>query len=79
LGTEIQVGPIVDCWNFEVLPSRHVVIVTYAVTRIEPGELRISDEHRRFEWFPVDRLAGLLPLPAGYRRSIRAVATTGRK
>src|SRR5580693_5016698 len=56
LGTQIHVGPIVDCWNFEVLPSRHVMIVTYAVTRVERGELRISHEHRRFGWFPLDGL-----------------------
>jgi len=28
LGTEIEVGPIIGCWNFEVLPSRYVMIVT---------------------------------------------------
>src|ERR1700733_15175913 len=73
LGAEIAVGAIVDCWNYEVLPGRHVMIVTYAVARIGPGELRISDEHRRFDWFPLDAIDAL-PLPEGYRRSIRAVA-----
>src|ERR1700730_14797076 len=53
LGTEIEVGPIIDCWNFEVLPSRYVMIVTYAVTRAQKGKLRISDEHQRFGWFPL--------------------------
>jgi ADP-ribose pyrophosphatase YjhB (NUDIX family) len=47
LGTEIEVGPIIDCWNFEVLPNRYVMIVTYTVARAHRGELRISDEHRR--------------------------------
>jgi 8-oxo-dGTP pyrophosphatase MutT (NUDIX family) len=69
LGTEIEVGPIVDCWNFEVLPNRHVMIVTYIVVRTHWGELRISDEHRRVGWFSVDSL-DRLPLPDGYRRSI---------
>ena len=73
LGTEIEVGPIIDCWNFEVLPSRYVMIVTYAVTRAQKGELRISDEHQRFSWFPLDAL-DVLPIPDGYRRSIRTVA-----
>ena len=72
LGAEIIVGPIVDCWNFEVLPGRHVTIVTYAVARAERGELMISDEHRRLGWFALGEL-GALPLPEGYRRSIRAV------
>jgi len=73
LGAEIVVGPIVDCWNYEVLPGRHVTIVTYAVARAAPGELRVSDEHRGLAWYPLDALAAL-PLPEGYRRSIRAVA-----
>jgi ADP-ribose pyrophosphatase YjhB (NUDIX family) len=73
LGAEISVGSVIDCWNYEVLPGRHVLIVTYAVTRAAPGRLRVSDEHRQFAWFPLASL-DTLPLPAGYRRSIRALA-----
>lgn len=71
LGAEIAVGPIVDCWNFEVLPGRHVTIVTYRVMRADAGDLRISDEHRRLGWFALGEL-DTLDLPDGYRRSIRA-------
>jgi ADP-ribose pyrophosphatase YjhB (NUDIX family) len=77
LGARIAVGPIVDCWNYEVLPRRHVTIVTYAVNRAERQELRISDEHRRFDWFALDMIDAL-PLPEGYRRSIRAAAADPR-
>jgi ADP-ribose pyrophosphatase YjhB (NUDIX family) len=73
LGAAIAVGSIIDSWNYEVLPGRHVTIVTYAVARAERGELRISDEHRRLGWFAVEALDAL-KLPEGYRRSIRAVA-----
>jgi len=73
LGAEVAVGPLVDCWNYEVLPGRHVTIVTYAVARSTGGALRISDEHRRFGWFPLAAIDAL-PMPEGYRRSIRAVA-----
>jgi ADP-ribose pyrophosphatase YjhB (NUDIX family) len=73
LGAEIAVGPIVDCWNYEVLPGRHVTIVTYEVSRTVRDALQVSYEHRRLGWFPLDRLDEL-PLPDGYRRSIRAVA-----
>jgi ADP-ribose pyrophosphatase YjhB (NUDIX family) len=73
LGARIAVGPIVDCWNYEVLPGRHVMIVTYAVTRLDREELRISPEHSRFGWFALGEI-GALPLPDGYRRSIRAAA-----
>ena len=72
LGAEIAVGPIVDSWNYEVLPGRHVTIVTYAVARAGRGELRVSHEHRRLGWFPLDAL-GALNMPEGYRRSIQAV------
>jgi ADP-ribose pyrophosphatase YjhB (NUDIX family) len=75
LDAEIAVGPIVDCWNYEVLPGRHVTIVTYAVTRAIRGEMRVSDEHRRLDWFPLAAI-DTLKLPPGYRRSIRA-ATAG--
>jgi ADP-ribose pyrophosphatase YjhB (NUDIX family) len=73
LGARIAVGPIVDCWNYEVLPGRHVMIVTYAVTRLDREELRISSEHSRFGWFALGEI-GALPLPDGYRRSVRAAA-----
>ena len=73
LSTDIVVGPIIDCWNFEVLPGRHVTIVTYAVARAERSALRVSNEHRRLGWFALGEL-GALPLPDGYRRSIHAVA-----
>lgn len=74
LGATIAVGPIVDCWNYEVLPGHHVMIVTYRVTRAEIGELRISDEHLRLGWFALSEIDGL-NLPDGYRRSIRAAAS----
>jgi ADP-ribose pyrophosphatase YjhB (NUDIX family) len=74
LGAEIAVGPVIDCWNYEVLPGRHVMIVTHRVARAAPGDMRISAEHRRFGWFALAELDALpLPLPEGYRRSIRAV------
>jgi ADP-ribose pyrophosphatase YjhB (NUDIX family) len=73
LGAVITIGPIIDCWNYEVLPGRHVTIVTYAVARAERGTMRISDEHRRFGWFALNAL-DTLPLPEGYRRSIHAAA-----
>lgn len=72
LGAAIAVGPIVDCWNYEVLPGRHVTIVTYAVTRTDTTAMQVSDEHKQLSWFPLDAIDAL-PLPEGYRRSIRAV------
>jgi mutator protein MutT len=73
LGIAVAVAAIIDCWVYEVLPGRHVVIVTYSVHRGDDGELRVSAEHRRCGWFAVAEL-DRLPMPEGYRRSIRACA-----
>jgi len=71
LGAAIVVGSLLDCWNYEVLPGRHVAIVTYAVARPGRETLQHSAEHRHFGWFAVSELDAL-PMPDGYRRSIRA-------
>jgi ADP-ribose pyrophosphatase YjhB (NUDIX family) len=71
LGAVVEVARIIDCWVFEVLPQREVVIVTYGVKRRDAGELRVSDEHRRSGLFTPDEIE-VLPIPEGYRRSIRA-------
>jgi hypothetical protein len=41
------------------------------VCRLNHGALRVSAEHRRCGWFAIDELERL-PMPEGYRRSIRA-------
>jgi len=71
LGAVVEVARIIDCWLYEVSPQREVVIVTYGVKGRDEGELRISDEHRRFGWFTLHEIEAL-PVPEGYRRSIRA-------
>jgi len=70
LAAEARVGPILDCWVYEVLPGREVVIVTYGVERLGDGPLRISNEHKRIGLFGLDELDDLA-MPEGYRRSIR--------
>ena len=47
LGAAVVVVGIIDCWVYEVLPQREVVIITYGVQRCDEEELRVSDEHRR--------------------------------
>ena len=77
LGIRVAVSQIIDCWVYEVLPRREVVIVTYGVTRMNQAELRASDEHRRLGQFALDQIDAL-PMPEGYRRSIRSWATQRR-
>jgi SAM-dependent methyltransferase len=76
LGVKIAVKAILDSWVYEVLPARHVVIVTYGVARIDRAALRLSHEHRRLGLFVRDDL-DRLPMPEGYRRSIRAWMARG--
>jgi 8-oxo-dGTP pyrophosphatase MutT (NUDIX family) len=73
LGVSVIVKAILDCWLYEVLPARYVVIVTYGAERAGAEVLRLSAEHRRLGVFSLDELDGL-PMPEGYRCSIRAWA-----
>jgi len=73
LGIAVAVKDILDSWVYEVLPGKPVVIVAYGVVRADPAPLRHSDEHRRLGTFTLHELDAL-PLPDGYRRSIRAWA-----
>jgi 8-oxo-dGTP pyrophosphatase MutT (NUDIX family)/GNAT superfamily N-acetyltransferase len=70
LGAAIIVDAILDCWVYSVAPARDVLIVTYGVRRADGRELRASGEHRRLGLFALGELDGL-PMPEGYRRSIR--------
>jgi 8-oxo-dGTP pyrophosphatase MutT (NUDIX family)/GNAT superfamily N-acetyltransferase len=70
LGAEVAVDAILDCWVYAVAPPRDVLIVTYGLRRADRQELRASSEHRRLGLFRLDELDGL-PMPEGYRRSIR--------
>jgi 8-oxo-dGTP pyrophosphatase MutT (NUDIX family) len=73
LGAEIVVDRILDCWLYQVLPGREVLIVTYAVHRADRRDFRASREHRQFGVFAVGDIEGLA-IPEGYRRSIRNCA-----
>ena len=68
------VAPI-DSYSFEVIPGRHVFIVTYGCALAGDFQPRISDEHTDYCLWPVDRLSEL-KLPAGYRNSIQTWAKT---
>jgi 8-oxo-dGTP pyrophosphatase MutT (NUDIX family) len=73
LGVAIVADGILDCWLYQVLPGKDVLIVTYSVRRINRREFRVSQEHRKFGVFALGELTGLA-MPEGYRRSIRACA-----
>ena len=65
----VQVGPLVDCWLYEVLPGRHVFVVTFGVSRLDHGPLQHSHEHNALRLASMDRL-GALKFPVGYHRAV---------
>ena len=69
LSLEIAVDAPIDSYLFEVIPGRHVQIVTYGCRLTGEFRPRISDEHTGHCLWPVDRLSEI-NLPAGYRRSV---------
>ncbi len=76
LGARVQVEAILDAWLYEVLPGRSVFIVSYLCTLTAPADWRISDEHRALRLCRLVEIEDL-PLPAGYRRSIRLALARG--
>lgn len=72
LAIEVTIGEPIDSYLFEVIPGRHVFIVTYACTLAGEFKPRISDEHTGHCLWPVSRLSEL-NLPGGYRRSVEKV------
>jgi 8-oxo-dGTP pyrophosphatase MutT (NUDIX family) len=69
LAIAVSVGRLVDSYLFEVIPGKHVSIVTYGCTLAGEYAPRISAEHTEHCLWPVARL-GEINLPIGYRRSI---------
>jgi 8-oxo-dGTP pyrophosphatase MutT (NUDIX family) len=69
LGLVARDPRLLDVWVYRIPGKGAVLIVTYGVT-VAAGEARISDEHSAIGLFGATELDGL-PLPDGYRRSIR--------
>jgi 8-oxo-dGTP pyrophosphatase MutT (NUDIX family) len=69
LSIDVAMSAPIDSYLFEVIPGRHVFIVTYGCTLV--GEFRpaISDEHTEHCLWPIERLSELR-LPTGYKQSI---------
>jgi 8-oxo-dGTP pyrophosphatase MutT (NUDIX family) len=70
---QIQVDPLgrIDSYDFEVIPSKHLHIVTYGCALRGPFNPVVSAEHLEFGLHALAELERI-PLPAGYARSIRS-------
>ena len=69
LSLEVAIAEPIDSYLFEVIPGRHVFIVTYGCKLAGEFDPALSDEHTAHSLWPIDRLSEL-NLPLGYRRSI---------
>jgi 8-oxo-dGTP pyrophosphatase MutT (NUDIX family)/predicted kinase len=70
LGLEVEVGPLVDSWMYDV-EGKRILILTFACTAERPPELAHSDEHIDVGEFGLEELRRE-PIPEGYLRSIAA-------
>jgi 8-oxo-dGTP pyrophosphatase MutT (NUDIX family) len=75
---ELSVGVVIadpiDSYLFEVIPGRHILIITYGCRLSGEFAPELSDEHTEHCLWPVDRLFNL-NLPLGYRRSVEKWAS----
>jgi 8-oxo-dGTP pyrophosphatase MutT (NUDIX family) len=71
LAIDVEPLEFIDAYDFEVIPSRHVHIVTYGCRLRGQFAPALSAEHTAFGLYAIDDL-GRIPLPAGYARSIRS-------
>ena len=69
LSVQVAVGNEIDSYLFEVIPGRHVHIITYGCTLLGEFNPSLSSEHTEHCLWPVDRLSEL-KLPVGYRHSV---------
>lgn len=70
LGIDVTVADLLDCWRYPVLPGKEVLIVTFGVQPLSSADLCLSHEHKALGRFPISAI-DQLPMPEGYRRSIR--------
>jgi 8-oxo-dGTP pyrophosphatase MutT (NUDIX family) len=69
LSVNVVIADPIDSYLFEVIPGRHVFIITYGCTLAGEFKPEISGEHTEHCLWPVGRLSEV-NLPSGYRRSI---------
>jgi mutator protein MutT len=78
LGVTATAGPLLDVWVYRIqpdAPESDVLIVTFGCRAKPFHEIRWTAEHREGCLTSLDELARL-PMPEGYRRSIRAWAAS---
>jgi mutator protein MutT len=62
---------LLDAWVYTIEPRTHVLVVTYGCSETDERQPVVSDEHVQLRWVPLSEL-DTLPMPEGYRTSIRS-------
>ena len=70
LSLEVEVGPLIDAFVYEVLPEARVLVLTYGCFAEGLRGLSHSAEHSAVGLFGLDELEEV-DLPGGYEHSIR--------
>lgn len=68
-GWTVRTGPILDAWQYHILPGRDVLIVTYGCHVLTNAAPAVSHEHKEARLFTEDDIPGL-NMPQGYKHSI---------
>jgi 8-oxo-dGTP pyrophosphatase MutT (NUDIX family) len=71
LGLRVTPGPLLDAWVYRIAEGVRVLILTYGCRGGSRRRVTLSPEHRAVGLFAPAEL-DRLPMPEGYRRSIRA-------
>ena len=69
-GWTVQVGSILDSWQYHIRDGVDVLIVTYGCFVSDDAAVTVSSEHKEARLVALADVADL-PMPEGYRRSIR--------
>lgn len=74
-GLAIGVLGLIDIWYYDIVNEGRVAVASYLVQTTGSGvnDTVTSDEHSDIEWFDLDDLDDL-PMPDGYRTTIRKAA-----
>lgn len=74
LGLNVEVGPLLDAWVYEVTREARVLVLTYGCFALDLGGISHSVEHSAVAFFALGDLENV-ELPHGYGRSIRTWAS----
>ena len=77
LGVDVEVGPHISSYTFEVVSGQHVDIICYSATAPADATFTVSEEHNAFGLFEIGELRDA-NVPSGYRKAIEKAAALGQ-